>query len=322
MAGRGRASALARTAARDERTLESVRYSHVHLVRAAMCLLLASFVLACDERAEPVSETGPHPALWQIENDQGRIEGWLFGTIHALPDDTVWRSPLLERTLDQADLLAVEVANLDDSTALSRSFAELAFDTPTGSIAERVDPDLRDEFDALLAESDVRRSDLDSMESWAAALSLSQIAQGSRTENGVDRSLLRQFDGKEVVELEGALSQLEIFDRLPEREQRDLLNAVLVEATEYDEGAGKLATSWQSGRLDQLSRFLLGGALADPELRQALLVDRNRAWAGQIENLLSAPARPFVAVGVGHMLDTDGLPALLERRGFTVRRIQ
>ena len=62
--------------------------------------------------------------------------------------------------------------------------------------------------------------------------------------------------------------------------------------------------------------------LADPELAQVLLYDRNRSWAAQIENLLSASERPLIAVGAGHLLGERGLPALLESRGYTVSRLE
>jgi len=61
--------------------------------------------------------------------------------------------------------------------------------------------------------------------------------------------------------------------------------------------------------------------LADKELRQALLVDRNTAWTLRLENLLSAKDRPLVAVGAGHLLGPDGLPAMLEKDGYIVRRL-
>lgn len=304
------------------RLLFSIRH-RLHFFKAVAVSLFASLVLSgCQEQAEPVSESGPHPALWEIRSDGGQLEGWLFGTIHALPGNTVWRSPLFNQTMDQADMLVVEVANLEDGEALTGIFEDLAFDSPTGPITDRIDQDLADEFDALLVKGKVRSTYFDPMESWAAALALSQVAQSSQSENGVDRSLLRQFEGREVVELEGARKQLEMFDALPETEQRDLLNAILVESAEYGNGVGELALSWQRGDTETLTDLLLNGTLSDPELRQALLVERNRAWSAQIENLLSASSKPFIAVGAGHMLGNDGLPDLLERRGFRIRRIQ
>ena len=281
------------------------------------------FVLAgCQSEPTPQSEPSELPAIWEISGPSGQVEGWLFGTIHALPDGVQWRSSKLEGLLADADMLVVEVAGLEDGDELTRTFTSLAFDTPGPALAQRIDPALRERYEELLTSARVRRDQFDRMESWAAALSLAQVAQSGRIENGVDKALLRDFADGEVVELEGARAQLAIFDQLPEADQRDLLNAVIEESRNSEREAGRLARSWRNGDLQGLEEVTGQGMLADEELYEALLARRNRAWAGQIENLLSAPQRPFIAVGAGHVVGQDGLPRLLAQRGYALRRVQ
>lgn len=299
-------------------------------LRLSLTGLLGALLLAgCSDRpGEPASEPASYPVLWELANAEGEIEGWLFGTIHALPDGVQWRSAVLDEAVAAADVLAVEVAALDDGVKLGELFTRLAFDGssgasgPPGPLAARVDPALAEQYQELLTTAKVRRSHFDAMETWAAALTLAQVAQQAKAENGVDRALIRDFAGREIVEFEGAETQLRIFDDLPETEQRDLLNAVIGETEDYERDIGKLAQVWQAGDAEQLSELTGEGILADPELYEALLAGRNRAWAAQLENLLSARAKPFVAVGAAHMFGADGLPALMEARGYTVRRIQ
>lgn len=287
-----------------------------------LCFASALFLAACGSQQDTAKPDGPHPALWEIVDGQGKVEGWMFGTIHALPDDTRWRSPALDGVVKQADVLVVEVANLEDGAELSRIFESMAFDRPDGPIAQRIDPALREDFEGLLVKAKVRRDYFDPMESWAAALALAQVAQSAKSENGADRALLAAFDKREIVELEGARGQLEIFDALPPEDQRDLLNAVLIESRDANDGMGELAQAWLAGDTEKLVQLTRRGILADPELAQALLRDRNTAWAAKIENLLSAQDRPLIAVGAGHLLGDSGLPALLQARGYTVRRVE
>ncbi|WP_324827456.1 TraB/GumN family protein [Qipengyuania zhejiangensis] len=289
------------------------------IARILSGLVMMTLLAACQPEPAPVPDS--YPALWEISQPGGEVEGWLFGTIHALPDDVVWRSPRLDRSIGSADALVVEVANLEDGAKLSGLFEKMAYDRPSPPIRQRIAPQLRDEFDALLMKGGVQRSYFDRMESWAAALALAQIAQDGDSENGVDRALIGEFEGRRVIELEGAANQLSIFDSLPEAEQRDLLAAVLAETSDAANKTGDLASIWQSGDLERLGEITGRGILADPELKAALLDTRNIAWAARIETLLAAPERPLIAVGAGHLLGAGGLPALLERRGYTVRRI-
>lgn len=293
-------------------------------LRHHLSALLGALLLAgcSDQPADPATQPEGYPLLWELANAEGEVEGWLFGTIHALPDGVEWRSPVLDEAVAEADVLAVEVAALDDGVALGELFARLAFDDPPGPLAARVDSAMAEQYQALLTRAKVRRSHFDAMETWAAALTLAQVAQAAKAENGVDRALIRDFGTREIVEFEGAETQLRIFDDLPETEQRDLLNAVIAETEDYEQDIGRMARMWQTGDAEQLSALTGEGILADPELYEALLAGRNRAWAAQLENLLSAPSRPFVAVGAAHMFGADGLPALMAARGYTVRRIQ
>ena len=100
----------------------------------------------------------------------------------------------------------------------------------------------------------------------------------------------------------------------------DLLLSVIDEVGRPKTERPDLAGIWSKGDLEKLEDITGEGMLADPELRESLLV--NRIWAAQIENLLTAAPRPLIAVGAGHLLGPDGVPALLEARGYTVRRIQ
>ena len=57
---------------------------------------------------------------------------------------------------------------------------------------------------------------------------------------------------------------------------------------------------------------------------KALLTDRNAAWLATLSERLKVPTadgrpvRIVVVVGVGHLVGTGGVPALLRRKGFRV----
>ena len=288
---------------------------------------LAGSLAGCAAKPVPAS-----PAIWLVEDGRGG-RAWLFGTIHGFERPVAWNTGPVARALGEADMLMVEVANLDDSAALARTFDRLAQTPGQPPLSQRVSPQVRGDLLRLLDTLGLDEARFASTETWAAALTLARAASaGQRAEHGIDRAVMEQSAGRPMVELEGAASQLSLFDALPEKEQRDLLEAIVHEAATSDaptSGAptsdrdrADIAEAWRRGDMAALERESRRGLLADPELRAALFTSRNARWAQRIAQALDQGHRPFVAVGAAHMAGPEGLPAMLADRGLTVTRLQ
>ncbi|MDC8753249.1 TraB/GumN family protein [Erythrobacter sp. sf7] len=291
-------------------------------VAAALVPALALYLAGCsDAPGEDTEGPPPNPLLYEIAGADGTVEGWMLGTIHALPPGTRWQTPPIDRATEMADILVVEIAALDDRPALSRIYAELATTPGLPPLDKRLPAALRPQLADLLARGDMDANAFTETESWAAALMLAQVDAVGDPEYGVDRALIRAFPANRVRELEGARGQLEIFDALPEAEQRDLIAAVVTEGSEARARADELRRAWLSGDEAALTEAATRGIMADPELRETLLVARNRRWDGRIAALLEQPERPLIAVGTAHLLGPDGLVAMLEARGYRVTRL-
>lgn len=286
-----------------------------------MRALLASLVLALLAACAQPDPVPARPALWQVTGPQGE-QGWLFGTIHALRQPHDWQTPQFAAALQQSDRIVVEVAGLDQPDLIARTFAELARTPGQPALTSRIPAAHRPALERLLLRTDTDDARFADVETWAAALTLARAADPEQdTSLGVDRAILKLAGTRPVVELEGAAAQLRIFDALPEAEQRDLLGATVAEAGATRD-PDELARAWANGDLARLEAETQRGLLADPELRAALLVQRNRAWTNQIAAMLASKQRPFIAVGAAHLVGADGLPALLAARGYAVVRVQ
>lgn len=85
-----------------------------------------------------------------------------------------------------------------------------------------------------------------------------------------------------------------------------------------------------SGMLDAWSRGDVKGIadsfnsdLADsPELKDALLVQRNNNWARWVKGRLDQPGTVLVAVGAGHLAGDQSVLAVLEGQGMKITRVQ
>jgi uncharacterized protein YbaP (TraB family) len=257
------------------------------------------------------------PALWEVTAANGN-KAWLFGTVHALPDGVNWQSEAVYNALSQADLLVVEIDNLEDQNAAQAAFRHRAFTDDLPPILQRVDHDDRAKLIALLEQADMGTHRFVGMENWAAALTLASAVNPSNSENGVDRALMSR--GWPTYALESFHIQFDVFDQLSDQDQIDLLMMIAHDAQSTDPATGIIA--WLTGDMDALEAQAMQEFLGDPGLKEAVLDQRNLRWMEQLVPMVENGREPFIAVGIAHMLGDAALPVLFTEAGFEVERLQ
>ena len=284
----------------------------------SLVLLLASFIV-------PALSAHAEPAIWIVKGPHATV--YLFGTIHALSKDQPWHSPKIDAAIKDSGTLYLEVPNVDDSAAMQPLIMQLGMD-PAHPLSTKLTADQLAKLSkvATAAGFPGGESTLEPFKPWLAALTLSILPlmkAGYDPSSGVELELKPEFDkaNKPVKGFETAQQQMHYFDDMTEKAQVDFLAAELDDFDASVEKFKKLLVAWYDGNVDALDQFN-NAELRDkyPDLFQLLVVKRNQAFTTQIQTLLKSDGVTFVAIGAGHLVGKDGVPAMLEKQGYKVTR--
>jgi uncharacterized protein YbaP (TraB family) len=153
-----------------------------------------------------------------------------------------------------------------------------------------------------------------------------RIAQNAKLspEEGVEAQLTERFKaaGKPVAGLERAREQLMLFETLDPAAQRMLLIRAAEEADTATRDVLALTAAWSRGDVAALEKVVNEDIDTVPAARKAIITDRNHRWAKWAARRMERPGTVLMAVGAGHLVGADGVPALLAAQGVQVRRVQ
>lgn len=297
-----------------------------------LCLLLAMATLpagcgdaAVDPAVKPGETLSGKPALWRADGPNGPI--WLFGSIHALPDNIDWDSPALDRAIASSDRLFLEVVGLDDPAAIGKVFNRLGNSPGQRPLDERIAPELRDKAHMLQEAGKIDDARFATLESWAAAIALSNVSSsmaGVSSANGVESAVTAKFvdQDKPIFGLETAAAQFAYFDGLPEADQRLMLSSVIADSDKATDMYRDMLDNWLAGDVSAISKVTRAGMLAQPEIRAAILLARNKDWATKLDAMARNGHRPLVVVGAAHLAGPGSVQDELAQRGYTITRVQ
>jgi uncharacterized protein YbaP (TraB family) len=281
--------------------------------------ILSSALLAF---AALISVACAEPALWVAHSTTATV--YFFGTVHLLKHDTPWRSHRLDQALAQSQGLWLELSDPFDTAAAVPFFKQYGMD-PQHPLSTKLSADERTRFDAIVRKEGMgSAAAFESFRPWMAAvvISVKHIAsQGYTASSGVEKALSDEMTtaGKPIHGLETIEQQLRFFATLPPDTERQMLDEAM-DDVEADSGkTDAIVTAWMAGDVATLAELIDQDIAAnEPDAYQALVVNRNIAWAKHIEQLLKGS--DFIAVGAGHLAGPDSVQAQLAKRGIKVQR--
>ena len=282
---------------------------------AALAILTASAVAAFPAAADP--------ALWVVRDEDSTI--YLLGTVHVLRPDTVWRSPAIDRAMAEADTLWIEV-EADDPAAMQPLVRKYGLD-PANPLSGKLTPEQKAQLDAAAAGMGASGAALEPLRPWLAGLTLSigpLVKAGYDPASGVESRLkaAARDAGKPIRTLETLEQQIGYFADLPPAVELAFLLSALDEMDSGPAMLDALVAAWSAGDMEALNELMVSEMAADyPELYQALLVRRNKDWAGQIQTLLGGKGVSVIAVGAAHLVGDESVQAQLLARDIAVERL-
>jgi uncharacterized protein YbaP (TraB family) len=265
------------------------------------------------------------PSLWVVKGPHATV--YLFGSVHALKKDQPWRSPKIDAAIHSSGSLWLEIPNVDDAQAMQPLLLQLGIDA-AHPLSSKLTPEQLAKLEAAAKGAGLPggEASLEVMKPWLAAVMLAtfpMLQAGYDPSSGVELVLKPEFvqAGKPVKGFETAEQQLHYFADMPEKAQIDYLASELDDFDKASENFNKIVAAWYAGD-DKLLDHMMSADLRDklPDLYQTLIVKRNQGFVAQIQDLLKGDGTVFVAVGAGHLVGSDGVPAILEKLGYKVVR--
>ena len=311
-----------------------LRAAASRLTRAALGATLGlGLTLAVVDRAAFAGEVAPvapaaaapstGPALWVVKDEDSTI--YLFGTVHLLRPDTIWRTPAFDAALAASDEVYLEITEIDQPEVMQPLVMRYGMAAEGQGLSTYLDDQDEGRLDAAARSVGATGAAFEPMRPWLAAMQVTVagvVKSGYDPTSGVDLRILSAAKeaGKPVKGLETAEQQLQFFSTLPDEVQVDFLRQSL---ESFENGADLLdaiVTGWSAGDVASIEANIIDEMKEWGSLYDILLVRRNTDWADQIETMLEGSGTTFIAVGAGHLVGDDSVQEILQDRGVVAVR--
>jgi uncharacterized protein len=263
-----------------------------------------------------------HPSLWHVKGAQGEV--YLLGSVHVLPPNLHWQSPVISRALSRSDVFVFEVPqDATSMTQLSAMIQAQGFLPPGETLRALLHPAVLADYDAAVVAAGLAPETVEHERPWLAGLQLmfAQIAKlHFAAGNGVDSVLMEGATRghKQTRYLETVAEQFALLapdDRTLEVEE---FESGLKDLRDVAGEIGPMVDAWSAGDQAKLDRLINGDLDEFPQARKLLLDDRNQHWLPKLQAMLQEKHVFFVTVGAGHLTGPAGVPALLRKAGYKV----
>lgn len=277
------------------------------------------------EAANSATDILPDALLWKIERKDLPAPSYLFGTIHMIPGNDFFYPDGLEEAFKKSSKVVFEIDmdEMSDMGSLMALLSNLTMDNGV-TLKKLLTPEeykeVSDYFDgmglpmmllgnvkpmflAMMAEVNMDPSAMEEEEIVSYEMELYDMAQAQ---------------SKGVGGLETMAYQMSLFDKIPYKEQAQMLLDA-VRGTDTDSDAfDQTLNLYKEQKVDAMASMVSDQTSgSNTDFEDILLNDRNQNWIPIMAKKM-AKDPVFFAVGAGHLGGEGGVIRLLRKEGYTV----
>jgi uncharacterized protein YbaP (TraB family) len=263
--------------------------------------------------------------LWRVSSGPNSV--YLLGSIHFLKKENYPLKKNIEEVFDKSKKLVLEIdLQTEDREKTQQLTMMKAMRQDGATLQESVSSETYNLTEQKARELGIDLRPLNPLKTWFVALTLSVLKLqklGFDPNYGVDRYLAERAKatGKSMAGLETLEFQLGIFDQLSPKEQESMLRETLHDMDLFDKSADSIVQAWLKGDTTGIEEAILSGMRQYPEIYPKLILERNRRWVPQIEQMIKGGENALIVVGAAHLVGKDGVVELLKQRGYTVEQL-
>ncbi len=285
----------------------------------------AVFVLPFAFAGPLAAEEPARVPIWKISDEDSTV--YLAGSVHLLREQDLPIPAAFDRVYAESEELVFEI----DMAAMMRPGAAAEMlklgSLPEGeTIADRFGTETVERLRGYLKEQGVAPSLFDRFSPGMIFLTLSSLEaarQGAKTELGLETTYFGKSvaDGKPSRGLETIAYQVQLFDRFEDASIEKWIHRTLDEPERSAETLEAIMQAWRRGDGQGIAERLAQDDSMPPELREALLDERNRNWIPEIERALATDRDVMFLVGAAHLAGEGSVVDLLREKGLKVTQL-
>lgn len=252
--------------------------------------------------------------LWKITSPESGKTSWLFGTIHAIPENDFYMPEAVKNSIAQAEVMYQEV-DMDDLDQM-KIFNMMTL-PDNKMLSDFLSEKEYERFKKMLLKYDLKESQIDYLSTMKPIFSYGLVINSIYKNPVVFEQELVKLAKKNEIQVEGLETlefQLAIFDSIPVSKQVKLF---------YEKGFSKelkkILRIYLKQDISKMVEMTTDSKLGD--LEEALLTRRNQKWADTLQTILPEKS-VFIAIGAAHLAGNNGLIPLLKKAGFEVTPIR
>jgi uncharacterized protein YbaP (TraB family) len=300
------------------------------LYRNLICLLFFLWITSFGwAQKSDIAPDYNNSLLWEISGNGLAHKSFVFGTIHLIPQEKYLWTEAMEAAFQASDQIVFEldIEQMSDPSTMMGMMKYIFMSNDTTL------SDLLSDEEYELVNTHFKKMGMplflfERMKPFFLTVFLSEdMAKGNLQDgsllsyemvlNGKAKESNKPTSGLETIEF-----QASIFDKIPYREQAQMLIAGLQEDSDNEPQLDQLVQYYLEQNITELGKMITEQSASSPSgWEDDLLITRNINWI-QLMKPMMRESTVFFAVGAGHLPGEKGVLQLLRKEGYTLRPIR